>query len=418
MKPTKEMLAAINALALEGSFSDEDLEVFQFLAADGQLTAHHTKFDVRTLRKFQRDMQHGDVALLVNHNQRGMLPLGRSFSSVLADSGDVRGQFFIPLKDAYGREREQAMEVASGIKQGTNYDVSVGIHATFYQCNLCGHDVRTWECKHWPGMEFEVKVDEHTVKKEMCFATVLGKKVATDENGMEYFADVGCSELSCVVDGAVERARAERVSFSKDKDGKITAMKVGADEFTKVDEHAEVPELELHVRGKFEKIAPPAGADAGKAVEEEAAADEQELSAAGAEGTAAEGEGEGALEAPAELVAMSKALAKATAQIEKFEAKITELSATVKTAEDALAKLSAYVRKCTHENSIRVLGNQYDQEASEALLAKVDVDGLIAAHGKAVEALSQLATGRQSPAGALAVSQRHQVLSDSAFKAR
>ncbi len=47
-------------------------------------------------------------------------------------------------------------------------DVSIGFAAKSWICSICENDIRSGECKHWPGLSYndkdeEVKRVEHNV---------------------------------------------------------------------------------------------------------------------------------------------------------------------------------------------------------------------------------------------------------------
>jgi hypothetical protein len=396
-KPDEKQLARINRLALESTFEAGDVEIFQFLAADQQLTAHQTKFDIRTLRKFKRDMLGGDTALLVNHNQRGMLPLGRSFAGMLDTNGDTKCQMYIPLKDAFDRERDEAMTVASGFKQGTNYDVSVGIHATFYECSICGDDVRSYKCAHWPGQRYNIAKENEAPNVQTCFATIHGTKTAKDEDGEEYYIDVSCSELSCVVDGAVERAGVEPISFSCGEDGEIKSMQLAGAKFEKKSDGAGLGQTKLCFTAKAEAI--PGSSE--NSSEPPPAAKPTEV--------------------VTDVTAMLDKYAEVKVELKTLQDKYTTLqtesNAEKETAETRSAAFAKVIIEAIATFSIRLQGNDYETETEAKKLAQLSPESL------AAEYATVLAMVEAQPSGRITYRKKIEatsaaVLADSAFASK
>lgn len=174
--PTSEQINKINQFA-KGTLEAEGVYVFKDLMIDNLETDYAFEIHPNLLQKFCQDVLVG-IPLQTNHNSR-QLPTGRSFDASLVQEYDsdlgqfvtsLYGDFYIDL----GRNLESGIstdDVVKGIESGVISDTSIGFNAKTWACNICGNDVRTWDCAHVPGRSYVV---EHDGQEEVmrCKAVV------------------------------------------------------------------------------------------------------------------------------------------------------------------------------------------------------------------------------------------------------
>lgn len=180
-KPTLEQLEKINKFALT-PLTEDSCYVFPNLMIDNLPTSYYSIIQESLLRKFSQDVKSG-VGLLLSHNN-SKLPVGRSFDSTLVDeyneeTGEyiktLYGDFYIAL----GRNTESGMttdDIVMGIDSGTMSDTSIGFNANSWDCSICSHDIRSWNCSHYPGEKYviEGKNENDPDTIETCYVLVGG----------------------------------------------------------------------------------------------------------------------------------------------------------------------------------------------------------------------------------------------------
>lgn len=178
-KPTAEQLRKINEFTLTPMTEDE-CYVFPNLMIDNLPTSYHSIIQDNLLHKFGEDVKKG-VGLLLSHDN-SKLPVGRSFDSTIVydydeESGEyvktLYGDFYIAL----GRNTESGMttdDIAKGVDSGTLFDTSIGFNANTWNCSVCGNDIRSWECPHYPGEKYviESKLEDEQDTVETCHVLV------------------------------------------------------------------------------------------------------------------------------------------------------------------------------------------------------------------------------------------------------
>lgn len=182
-------------LAKAREFVGEDLtdeEIFTFRAeiSNDQLDSHFTHMAESTLTNYAADAQ-GGVAFLRGHNWRE-LPIGYSMNGLLED---VQGRKRV-VSDFYTvRGLPDTNDLIHRISTKLVRDVSVGFGGGYMRCDICQLDF--WECRHWPGLKYEVK-DGDTMREVLATFTI---------------EDARLSEVSGVFDGSTPQAmilKAER----------------------------------------------------------------------------------------------------------------------------------------------------------------------------------------------------------------
>lgn len=199
MRPTMEQLAKINALTLEGNFTDSDVEVFGNLMADGEVTAYFSILSPEILNAFARDAKAGKTALNILHASQEVLPIGRSFDASISN-GSLYGMFYIPKNTSsvsVSGEKVDTNDVIEQIKSGVYRATSVEFSTDMsdYVCSICGNCYMSMDCEHIAGREYTEKNDIGVDETKMCYVLVGNSK------GRAYLA-----ASSLVVAGAVPRA--------------------------------------------------------------------------------------------------------------------------------------------------------------------------------------------------------------------
>lgn len=201
-RPTKEQLEKINRLS-KVELTEDDVYVFHNLMIDNAVTSYYTIVHENLLRKFSVDVKKG-VGLILSHDS-SKLPIGRSFDSTLVEEWDeetgealksLYGDFYIAL----GRNTESGMttdDIVRGIDSGTIFATSIGFSAKTMKCSICGHDIRSWDCPHWPGKEYIVENEEGVGETVTCYV-IIGEDGVGEliENSLVYAG--ACSRASIV----------------------------------------------------------------------------------------------------------------------------------------------------------------------------------------------------------------------------
>jgi len=90
--------------------------------------------------------------------------MAKSFKGTSTNEGEVMevfAKFFMQKDlDVNGINTDDFMKAYKG---GTIEDVSIGFAAKSWICSICENDIRSDECKHWPGLSYNDKDEE--VKK-------------------------------------------------------------------------------------------------------------------------------------------------------------------------------------------------------------------------------------------------------------
>jgi len=201
-KPTKEELAIINERFAKVSFkSENDLYVFPAMVIDNQLTAYYTRVHPTFLEQCVKDLING-VGFLVGHD-RTKLPMARSFKGQMTSNDnlqEVYGKFFMQKNLEINEiNTDDFMKAFLG---GTIEDVSIGFAAKRYECNLCGNDIRSADCPHWPGKKYN-EDDKEDGKGTLCFAWVMEPAGPSGE---------ALLEVSAVYKGAAPKAKQKKAS--------------------------------------------------------------------------------------------------------------------------------------------------------------------------------------------------------------
>lgn len=211
--------AALIALLKERvGLSDDYLEdhppyFFRAEISNDRLDAYYTHMDPETtLRNFAADASDG-VSFQNSHDWRS-LGFGRSLNGEFKDAARNTGASVVA--DFYtvpGLRLNQVStdDLIGGIQSGLIHDVSVGFHGGDILCDLCGLSLYSWDCWHYPGMEYDADEVEWLADDRTGVATGARrrKKKKTDTTYVLATAtviDAHLSEVSAVYDGATPGA--------------------------------------------------------------------------------------------------------------------------------------------------------------------------------------------------------------------
>lgn len=176
----------------------EDVFTFPAIISSKKLDSHFTKMAESSLRNYVEDAKAG-VAFLNSH-KHNELACGYSYDSRLEGEADTAPDSDKPevIADFYcirglnlnGLPTDQLIR---GIETDMIRDVSIGFSGGEYICSICGMDFFDWDCRHFPGMDFEVvenpddDPEDQTTKTQTCFL---------------WIEDARLSEVSAVFDGS------------------------------------------------------------------------------------------------------------------------------------------------------------------------------------------------------------------------
>lgn len=201
-KPNREQLEKINRFT-RSELTEDDVYVFPNMMIDNAVTSYYTIVHENLLRKFSADVKRG-VGLLLSHDSN-KLPVGRSFDATLVedwneDTGETSKSLYGDFYIALGRNTESGMttdDIVSGIDTGTIFDTSIGFSAKSMKCSICGEDVRTWNCPHFPGRDYIVENEDGVGETQTCYA-IMGEDGVGEliENSLVYAG--ACSRATIV----------------------------------------------------------------------------------------------------------------------------------------------------------------------------------------------------------------------------
>lgn len=209
MKPTTEELSIINSRLPGTALTADQVEVLPFKLFDNQLTDRFTIMSPEMMKKLVMDADMGLIAFNALHQSRTTLPVGRSVSGRISKNGnmsDLQVKMYCVTTRPDGTPLEDGKDLADRYNTGAAYAVSAGVTVGFYQCSICGNDIRDWQnCDHFPGETYQVNE-----KPKLCTALMTGHDI---QDGAAM--DCGCYEASAVTAGGVRRASVLSETFGK-----------------------------------------------------------------------------------------------------------------------------------------------------------------------------------------------------------
>lgn len=199
VKAGQKAIEAIRALrpTFDGA-SPEDVYTFPAVISSKRLDSHFTRMAESSLKNYADDARTG-VAFMNSH-KHGELAMGYSYDGRLEGDGNTAPEADTPqvLADFYlirglNLNGLPTDEMIKGIQTDMIRDVSIGFCGGDYICSICGQDLFDFECRHYPGMEFEVvdnpqaDPEDQTTTTRTCFA---------------WIENANLSEVSAVFDGS------------------------------------------------------------------------------------------------------------------------------------------------------------------------------------------------------------------------
>ena len=139
----------------EGEDGDSNAYVSAFVSSRAQDT-HYTVMTDRTLRNFAADLNGNNIQLKDSHTYKqgfGVSTKGEFDKT----TGKVKGDFKIvrdlSLQDA---SYPSSDDFIRAIEEKVITKVSVGFVGGTRTCNICKADWLSRDCRHWPGLKYEV----------------------------------------------------------------------------------------------------------------------------------------------------------------------------------------------------------------------------------------------------------------------
>jgi hypothetical protein len=212
--------------------SESQVEVLPFRLFDNQLTDRYTIMSQEMMKKMALDANNGMIAFNSMHQSSSTLPVGRSIAGQIVTDGtnsELQVKLYAVIQRPDGTTMEDGKDIADRYNTGAVYACSAGVQVGFYQCSICGNDIRDWQnCDHFPGETYII--DEKPV---VATALMTGHDI---QNGIAM--DCGCYECSAVTAGGVRNASVLSESFSLySKDLDVKEFKKSQFEGKEIAEH-------------------------------------------------------------------------------------------------------------------------------------------------------------------------------------
>lgn len=199
----------------------EDLHIVPAVMSTDALDRHFSRMDASTLKNYARDASAG-VPFMVNHRTNGSgaeLPLGHTYEGVYDESEAGRaaraGIYMVRNLKPNGEASLGTDDMMRAIDAGTTRDGSVSFFGGKSICDVCGKDVRDYECPHVPG----------TTRK-------------TENNKIATYSVQGAhlGEFSGVFSGSNPGAMFSRASLDKTERAIVDKL-IGAKEVSYLEDH-------------------------------------------------------------------------------------------------------------------------------------------------------------------------------------
>lgn len=190
--------------AVDDDLTEADFFFWRAVISNSRLDSYYTRMAENSLRRYAKDATDG-VSFQDSH-KTFVLPIGRSFNGIFEAEGNPAEEFPRVIADFYTVRGLKLGDVSTddfikGVKVGIAKDVSIGFKEAEgfqYTCSICGLDLFDYDCRHIPGVEYDVSENAQEDPsnndgnaRALCFAWV--------ENA-------ALSEVSAVYDGATPSA--------------------------------------------------------------------------------------------------------------------------------------------------------------------------------------------------------------------
>jgi hypothetical protein len=183
-QPSTFELGLINRHFAKKELKVEDVYILDIDAADSTtLTAYHSRLGEDMVRGFYADVtsrhtnpQAEIVGFLLGHD-KSKIPIGTLFNANLVeDRSTTPGKLSFKPMVHMVKGLQATDEYVKSLEAGHTEAVSVGFQAGSYLCDLCGNDVRGWNCDHMPGAEYNMAKDgEPPMIKTATYTVHQGK---------------------------------------------------------------------------------------------------------------------------------------------------------------------------------------------------------------------------------------------------
>lgn len=168
-----DLVALARKQALEPSiFAERPPFFFQAEISSNRVDAYFTRMHETTLRNFAAEAAAG-VPLQNSHNQWS-LSLGRSLTGAFEDVGGGVQRVVADFYIVPGLKLSEVAtdDVIAGIRSGVVSDVSVGFWGGGFRCAVCGNDLFGPDCRHIPGLTYDVVENGQVTGKVLATAWV------------------------------------------------------------------------------------------------------------------------------------------------------------------------------------------------------------------------------------------------------
>lgn len=183
-------------------FGIEDFFFFPAEISNQNLDSYKTKMAESSLRNYAADATEG-VAFLNSHRSRE-LGLGKvCFGEYVEGNGTDVPRVFADIYTIRGLQLIADLSTDNfikGVQSGIISDVSIGFKegkGYMEQCSICSRSYWDWECRHIPGMEYEVVPDPESDPTNQPKET---------REAFIWIVEGRLSEVSAVADGATPEA--------------------------------------------------------------------------------------------------------------------------------------------------------------------------------------------------------------------
>ena len=179
--PTDKHLEKINKMAKRTLSKDEVFVYPHKMAGDMIIPHRYIQLTKQLLNVFVNNANDG-VAFLLDHSwtyrsPKHALPYGKVFEGWLGKESIVEGET-ISFNGTNYIVRDQEKDgistnsIISDIETGILFDTSIGWGADFFECSICGNDIRNYyKCPHIPGKKYVIDdSDSDGDEVKLCYA--------------------------------------------------------------------------------------------------------------------------------------------------------------------------------------------------------------------------------------------------------
>jgi hypothetical protein len=144
--------------------------------------SYHGRFHTKDLPVLIQMTESAPV--LECHNKYSSLPIGRFFDGKVQKISDVS----FTVNAFYFGKTGRGSEIAENIDIGVYNECSISFVCGKMQCSECEHDIRTWLCRHYPGVNGVFYWYENL--KEVLEGSIVYRGAHPDTGFVRDFADL------------------------------------------------------------------------------------------------------------------------------------------------------------------------------------------------------------------------------------